>query len=100
MPSSRAVEARPVRVWLKSRRIAAVVRSISLRSSSTTSSVMAASMHDGADGFAGYGAFDVASGVQIEDDDRHGVLHAQGNGSGVHDFQVPIEKLDVAELVE
>src|SRR2546421_4235649 len=50
---------------------------------------------EGADVLAEDDPLDVALSEQVEDDDRHQIVHAQGQRSAVHDRKAPIEHLQV-----
>src|SRR5215210_1473517 len=46
------------------------------------------------------GAPDVARGHEVEHDDGQLVVHAEGDGRGVHDPEAAVEDLDVVDLGE
>src|SRR5437016_7519362 len=54
----------------------------------------------GADLLAEDDALDVPLGEQVEDDDRHPVVHAQRERGAVHDGQAAVEHLEVCEVRE
>src|SRR5512135_1199199 len=52
------------------------------------------------DCLAQHDLLDVAGDVEVEHDDGKAVVHAQGNGRGVHDAEVLLQHVDVGEAVE
>src|SRR6266511_2291224 len=56
--------------------------------------------HNRADLFTQNGAANVASGVQVEDQDRQGVFAAEADGGGVHHAQPQLQHVGKADGVE
>src|SRR6185295_2962848 len=56
--------------------------------------------HHGADVVAQGSPLDVAHVGHVEDQDGHVVVHAEGDGGGVHHLELPLEDVQVGELAE
>src|SRR5690242_4371213 len=97
MPSSSAVDALPVRSFESSLRKAAITLSISFWSSEKIASFMASPRNQRADVFAAHDPLDVAFFHEIKDHDREMIVHAQRDRRRVHDFELFIQNLDVAQ---
>src|SRR5256885_16850757 len=97
IPSSKAVDALPVRSFDSSLRKAEITLSISLCISEKKASFMASPRNQRADVFAAYDALDVAFFHEIKDHDREVVVHAEGDRRRVHHLELFIQYLDVAQ---
>src|SRR3954469_1320743 len=97
MPSSRAVDALPVRSFESSFRNATTTLSISFCSSEKIASFMASPRNQRADLLAAHDPLDVALFHEIENHDRELVIHTQGNCRRVHYLEFFVQHLDVAQ---
>src|SRR6476469_8825438 len=103
--STSAGVARPVRMVSSSRRRASMAFCMWTSASFITSSVIVLSFDEsgshrpnkGADVFAARGPADVAGLLQIERNQRDLVVHAEGQGRGVHNAQVFLQGVPVVQ---
>src|SRR5689334_20819728 len=99
-------EARPVRTPASSRRTCSICASMRFLTSANSpfrslTSIMSSLRGDrGADSLAGDDAAQVAGRAQVEHHDRQLVVHAQGDGRGVHDLEPLLEDLQIRDLFE
>src|SRR5438552_2597173 len=56
--------------------------------------------NEGADLFAQHHPLQIMRLEQVENDDRHPVVHAKREGSRVHHFQLPLQGLQITDLLE
>src|ERR1700726_4140006 len=97
MWSSSVTFARPVRTLASSLRKSSTAFSMRVRACTIASLLLAITLIDSSprsfgrdrrsDFFSHHHAADVSRPVHVEDDDRHAVVHAQGDGGRVHDGQ-------------
>src|SRR5687767_6987245 len=83
-----------------------ILSSASLRTSSLVSATIAsrlarsACVHECPDFFAGEYPPDVSRRLQVEHHNRELIVHAEGDGGGVHHFQPTAEHLEVGDRLE
>src|ERR671937_2702658 len=98
MLSRSEADARPVRTDANSRPSASMALFIRLSRSLRTVCMAASSRrHDGADAFSHHDALDVAQSGEVEHDDGKLVVHAQGNGGGVHNLEPLAQRLQMRD---
>src|SRR6187431_1640751 len=99
-----AIEARPVRMVASSRRTVSTEESMRvLASASICLMVVAMSLlllDHGPDALAQHDLPEVALLLEVVDDDREPVVHAEGDGGGVHHLEALLQHVEVTELRE
>src|SRR5256885_13090029 len=103
MRSSSAGLARPVRTVPNLCRIDStdlLMRSRASASSRSISSDISAAAHQSPDSLAGHYPVDVLLVVHVEHVERELVLHAQRERRGVHDAELALDRVHVADLLE